>query len=109
MSLRPVPEQQKLPEAASVGAPTIDAPADGVNALSMKFKSADIGIRSAVPSPYNDRAHLEPSPEYEDHDGGPWNDTPKMRPTFKSVPLKWVVAPALGAMSPAICVCALAV
>ena len=65
MSLRPVPEQQKLPEAASVGAPTIDAPADGVNALSMKFKSADIGIRSAVPSPYNDRAHLEPSPEYE--------------------------------------------
>ena len=27
-------------------------------------------LRTVAPSPYNDRAHLEPK-EYEDHDGGP--------------------------------------
>ena len=60
-------------------------------------------LRTAAPSPYNDKAHLGPR-QFEDHDGGPWNDTPAVRPTFKAVPQKWVVAPALGSAAPAICV-----
>jgi len=60
-------------------------------------------LRTVVPSPYNDRAHLTPK-EYRDHDGGPWGKTPVVRPQFRPVPNKWVVAPALGAASPAVCV-----
>ena len=33
-----------------------------------------------------------------------WNDTPAVRPTFRAVPQKWVVAPALGSVAAAICV-----
>tara|TARA_Y100000389_G_scaffold71280_1_gene68001 strand:- start:1468 stop:1857 length:390 start_codon:yes stop_codon:yes gene_type:complete len=68
-------------------------------------KSADVGapLRTVAPSPYNDLAHLGPR-EFEDHDGGPWADTPNARPKFQSVPQKWVVAPALGSSAPAICV-----
>ena len=60
-------------------------------------------LRTVIPSPYNDRAHLTPE-EYEDHDGGPWGTTPQVRPVFKPVREKWVVAPALGASAPALCV-----
>lgn len=60
-------------------------------------------LRTVIPSPYNDRAHLTPV-EYEDHDGGPWGKTPRVRPVFKPVPNKWVVAPALGSAAPAVCV-----
>jgi hypothetical protein len=60
-------------------------------------------LRTVAPSPYNDRAHLEPK-QFEDHDGGPWKDTPAVVPKFRPVKQKWVVAPALGASSPAICV-----
>lgn len=60
-------------------------------------------LRTVVPSPYNDRAHLTP-PEFEDHDGGPWGKTPMVRPVFRPVPNKWVVAPALGSAAPAVCV-----
>ena len=67
--------------------------------------AADVGapLRTVAPSPYNDLRHLTPD-EYEDHDGGPWNDTPNVRPNFQSVPNKWVVAPALGAAAPALAV-----
>lgn len=69
------------------------------------FDVSDVGaaLRTVAPSPYNDKAHLEPR-EFEDHDGGPWADTPKVRPAFQAVPQKWVVAPALGSAAPAICV-----
>ena len=78
MSLRPV---QAAPTPAATGVP----------------------LRTVAPSPYNDRRHLTPQ-QYEDHDGGPWNDTPKVVPQFVKVPNKWVVAPTLGAATPALAV-----
>lgn len=61
------------------------------------------GLLTVVPSPYNDRPHLTPA-EYEDHDGGPWGKIQLIRPVFKPVSNKWVIAPALGSASPALCV-----
>lgn len=81
MSLRPVKAAPNPAAAAATGAP----------------------LRTVAPSPYNDRRHLTPQ-QYEDHDGGPWNDTPKMVPQFVPVPNKWVVAPALGAKAPAMAI-----
>ena len=98
MSLRPKTD----------AAPTL-SPAAAELVLNDRFAhlavTKDVGraMRTVAPSPYNDKAHLSPK-EYEDHDGGPWNDAPVVRPTFESVPLKWVVAPSLGAEKPAICV-----
>lgn len=60
-------------------------------------------LRTVAPSPYNDRAHLTP-PEFEDHDGGPWEEAPNKPVKYESVPQKWVVAPALGGLAPALCV-----
>ena len=66
---------------------------------------ADTGsaLRTVADSPYNDRRHLTPS-QYEDHDGGPWNDAVSSVPKFVQVPNKWVVAPSLGSATPAISV-----
>ena len=55
------------------------------------------------PTPYNDHSPLTPK-EFEDHDGGPWNDGPIMTPRFESVPQKWVIAPELGSAAPALAV-----
>jgi len=77
----------------------IEAP----GAAAFQTASTDTPLRTVAPSPYNDLRHLTPE-QYEDHDGGPWNDTPNVRPSFQSVPNKWVVAPALGAAAPAIAV-----
>ena len=60
-------------------------------------------LRTVADSPYNDLRHLTPK-QYEDHDGGPWNDTSKVVPVFRPVPNKWVVSPQLGASTPAVCV-----
>ncbi|MGZ0213817.1 MAG: hypothetical protein ACKVI4_15195 [Actinomycetales bacterium] len=59
-------------------------------------------LRTVAESPYNDRRHLTPK-QYEDHDGGPWNDTPQAVPQFVKVPNKWIVGPTLGAATPALC------
>ena len=121
MSLRPQRESQEAPSlgfrllaggghlppaptAAQAGL-TFDI-SDALNAHAAAAGCADIGgsaLRTVVPSPYSDKRHLTPE-EFEDHDGGPWNDTPNVRPTFRAVPQKWVVAPALGSAAPAICV-----
>lgn len=58
-------------------------------------------LRTVADSPYNDRRHLTPK-QFEDHDGGPWNDVPKAVPRFVQVPNKWVVGPTLGAATPAL-------
>ena len=85
-------------------APTSGLAFDISGALSARQAAATgAPLRTVAPSPYNDRAHLTPE-EFEDHDGGPWNDTPNVRPTFRSVAQKWVVAPALGSAAPALAV-----
>ena len=107
MSLRPRKEQA-APQGFSLlasGGLAPPAPTAAQAGLSFSLGTANVGapLRTVAPSPYNDRAHLEPR-EFEDHDGGPWQEAPKQRPTFQSVPQKWVVAPALGSAAPAICV-----
>ena len=112
MSLRPRQPASAAPAGfrlqASAGlvppAPTAGLAFDISSALSARQPAATgAPLRTVAPSPYNDRAHLTPE-EFEDHDGGPWEEERKQRPTFQSVPQKWVVAPALGSAAPAICV-----
>jgi len=85
------------------GAPRL-VPVDLSSALAAsRAASTSSSLRTVTPSPYNDKQHLSPE-EYADHDGGPWNEAPKVRPNFISVPNKWVVAPALGSATPAVCI-----
>ncbi len=62
-------------------------------------------LLTVIPSPY-----MEPLPhlegENDDYDGGPWPyaQEHKRTPQYRRTPLRWVIAPQLGAKTPAICV-----
>ena len=121
MSLRPRKEEAATPSLSLLASGGVHIPAPtakeagltfnigdasaACGATATPFNVSDVGapLRTVAPSPYNDKAHLEPR-EFEDHDGGPWADTPKVRPAFQAVAQKWVVAPSLGSAAPAICV-----
>jgi hypothetical protein len=105
MSLRSRKEERPLPGFSLLSSGGVAIPAPTAAQAGLSFNIADVGapLRTVAPSPYNDKAHLEPR-EFEDHDGGPWAETPNVRPKFQSVPQKWVVAPSLGSAAPAICV-----
>lgn len=89
--------------AAQAPAQAPAAPAGFRFAFGQNAAATGASLRTVADSPYNDRQHLTPK-QYQDHDGGPWNDTPKAVPQFVQVPNKWVVAPSLGAATPALAV-----
>ena len=105
MSLRPRKEEPPARGFSLLASGGLVPPAPTSAQAGLSFDVSDVGaaLRTVAPSPYNDKAHLEPR-EFEDHDGGPWEEAPRAQPKFEAVPQKWVVAPALGSQAPAICV-----